>query len=137
MHMLDIALCNVADVLLLSGLDGGRTGVAKACSRAPGVAPSPAKDCPRAECIPAVVLEIACLSILPMQRTCFHLLDAAKGAVLRPSLRQLSTSASIYQHPGSHEEDAQDRIMIPWVRTVINGVAIMRHPKFNKVRCLG
>ena len=46
----------------------------------------------------------------------------------KPSLRAYRVSASSH-FDGDDEYDSK---MIPWVRTVISGVGIMRHPKYNK-----
>ena len=46
------------------------------------------------------------------------------------NMRAFHTSAACREDQLDDEPDTD--IMIPWVRTVINGVGIMRHPKYNK-----
>ena len=49
------------------------------------------------------------------------------------ALRGVHTSAAaLNPRDDDHDENGQ-RIMIPWVRTVISGVGIMRNPRYNKV----
>lgn len=43
-----------------------------------------------------------------------------------------TTAAALNPRDDDHDENGQ-RIMIPWVRTVISGVGIMRNPRYNKV----
>lgn len=43
-----------------------------------------------------------------------------------------TSAASLDPRDDSHDENGQ-RITIPWVRTVISGVGIMRNPRYNKV----
>jgi hypothetical protein len=57
--------------------------------------------------------------------------DELSTVALRPVAMFSSCSHTLKRDTG--DEDDSSRIMIPWVRTVINGVAIMRHPKYNKV----
>lgn len=58
----------------------------------------------------------------------------ARAQIWSRHLAPLHTSAS--SAAGRPDDDGGDdpdsHMMIPWVRTVISGVGIMRHPKYNK-----
>jgi hypothetical protein len=64
------------------------------------------------------------------------------GAVGQPAmgaLQQASTSACALSAMEDLRDDVYEehgRIAIPWVRTVISGVGIMRNPRYNKVLSL-
>jgi malate dehydrogenase (oxaloacetate-decarboxylating)(NADP+) len=53
---------------------------------------------------------------------------ARMSGIIRPFR---SSACSSTQAEDDHDEP-EANMMIPWVRTVISGVAIMRHPKYNK-----
>jgi Malic enzyme, N-terminal domain len=58
-------------------------------------------------------------------------LSSSEAAVSRcNSLRPFHSAAACSKH--DDDEDQAGDMMIPWVRTVISGVGIMRHPKYNK-----
>jgi hypothetical protein len=41
-------------------------------------------------------------------------------------------NTSLDDHEDDEHETEKSQMMIPWVRSVISGVGIMRHPKYNK-----
>jgi hypothetical protein len=61
------------------------------------------------------------------------------GAVGQPAMgavKHVSSRASALnpvEDLGNDVNDEHGRIVIPWVRTVISGVGIMRNPRYNKV----
>ncbi|GIL57212.1 hypothetical protein Vafri_12415 [Volvox africanus] len=61
------------------------------------------------------------------RRTPFHYAACANGETFVKSVNQYSTRSSFHE-----EDDKAGRPTTPWVRQVISGVDLMRHPKYNK-----
>ena len=81
----------------------------------------------------APCLAAALSAVLPAQSSVTaHCLNSSRCSQAAAGALNCSSSRSISSGKGADADDKLGRPTTPWVRQVISGVDLMRHPKYNK-----